>query len=85
MPPQDHHQDAGNEPEPPQGVAFLRGEGLDDPDEADEGEDESEHVGNLDEGAAMILLVSGLSFLGVNIDWVLGVFGQGMGKRKRRE
>lgn len=40
-------------------------------------------VGNLDEATALALLVSGLSFYGINIGWLTAIFGRGMGKRKR--
>lgn len=42
-------------------------------------------IGNLDEGAAMVLLISGLSFFGVNIGWLSSIFGRGVSKRKRGE
>ena len=40
-------------------------------------------VGNLDEVTAFALLVSGLNFFGVNIGWLMTIFG-GAGKQKRR-
>lgn len=38
-------------------------------------------VGNLDEATAMALLISGLSYFGVNVGWLTTIFG---GSRKRK-
>ncbi len=38
-------------------------------------------IGNLDEAAAVALLMSGLGYFGVNVGWLTTIFG---GRRKRR-
>ena len=40
-------------------------------------------IGNLDEAAAVALLISGLSYFGVNVGWLTAIFGRGLPKRKR--
>lgn len=42
-------------------------------------------IGNLDEAAAVALIISGLSYFGINLGWMTAIFGQGLPKRKRRE
>ena len=42
-------------------------------------------IGNLDEAAALTLLISGLGYFGVNIGWLTAIFGQRLPKRKRGE
>ncbi len=40
-------------------------------------------IGNLDEAGAVLLLTSGLTYFGFNMDWFTAVFGPGAGKSKR--
>lgn len=42
-------------------------------------------IGNMDEFGATALVVSGLHFFGVNVNWLARVFGPGRSKRKRGE
>ncbi len=42
-------------------------------------------IGSLDEFTATAIVVSGLHYFGINVNWLASVFGPGRSKRKRRE
>ncbi|MBN1963660.1 MAG: DUF1232 domain-containing protein [Anaerolineae bacterium] len=39
-------------------------------------------LGNLDEATALALLFSGLNFFGLNLQWLMTIFGPGLSKRR---